>query len=287
MKRILLIAAIALTMVGLLAASGVRLLGPSPSPVHAAGSAGSSLPLAPIETMVTAGQLYEAGQYAQAAQAYQQLADQGYSDGALFYNLANAYFRQGDDGRAILNYRRAQRLMPRDPDVAANLALARARAVDRFDVAEDAATGDDAGALEGLVRMVAARLTLDKVALVALSAWMLFVLVLILFISTREGSQARHSLRYTLAVAAVVLAVGVLALGSVMYAGGSRSEGVIVAAEVDITSGPGTQYTPASTLHRGAEVDLIEVRGNWVRLALPEGDLEGWVPAAAVEAIDG
>jgi hypothetical protein len=34
-----------------------------------------------------AGQLYESGQYALAAQAYQQLVDQGYADSALFYNL--------------------------------------------------------------------------------------------------------------------------------------------------------------------------------------------------------
>jgi uncharacterized protein YraI len=62
---------------------------------------------------------------------------------------------------------------------------------------------------------------------------------------------------------------------------------VIVAAEVEVTSGPGPQYTTVSALHSGAEVDLIEVRGNWVRLALPDGVVEGWVPAAAVEAIDG
>ena len=47
-------------------------------------------PLAAQDTLATARQLYEGGQYAQAAQGYQQLADQGFADSALFYNLGNA-----------------------------------------------------------------------------------------------------------------------------------------------------------------------------------------------------
>jgi tetratricopeptide (TPR) repeat protein len=86
-----------------------------------------------IDTMAMAHQLYESGQYAKAAEAYQQLVDQGYSDAALFYNLGNAYFKQGDIGRAILNYRRAERLHPRDPDTRANLELARSLAVDQIE----------------------------------------------------------------------------------------------------------------------------------------------------------
>ena len=89
--------------------------------------------VAATEAMVTANRLYEDGQFAQAAQAYQQLADQGFADSALFFNLGNAYFKQGDYGRAILNYRRAEQLAPRDEDIAANLALARAQRVDQFE----------------------------------------------------------------------------------------------------------------------------------------------------------
>jgi uncharacterized protein YgiM (DUF1202 family) len=56
---------------------------------------------------------------------------------------------------------------------------------------------------------------------------------------------------------------------------------------VGVTSGPGAQYTAEFTLHGGTEVDLIEMRGSWVRLALPSSEMEGWVPASAVEAVNG
>ncbi|HIE11941.1 MAG TPA: hypothetical protein EYP63_00690, partial [Desulfotomaculum sp.] len=57
--------------------------------------------------MAQANRLYEAGQYAEAAVAYQALVDAGAHDGRLYYNLGNAHYKSGDLGRAVLNYRRA------------------------------------------------------------------------------------------------------------------------------------------------------------------------------------
>jgi uncharacterized protein YraI len=78
-----------------------------------------------------------------------------------------------------------------------------------------------------------------------------------------------------------------LALGNSLYLAGSRAAGVIVADQVDITSGPGAQYATGFGLHSGAEVILVEARGGWVRLAVPGGELEGWAPAGAVQAVGG
>jgi tetratricopeptide (TPR) repeat protein len=268
MKRMLLIAIIALSMAGLFAVNQTQLLA-------------GSLSATAVEKMGTANQLYEAGQIDLAVQAYEQLVNQGVVDSTLFYNLGNAYFRQGDPGRAIFNYRRAQELSPRDPDIKANLALARAQAIDKFEPA------GEAGLLGRLGWSVRGWLTLNELAMAVLAGWILFAFLLILYISARAGSAWRRGLRYALTVAAVVLVVGVVSLGSALYLEQNRAEGVVVAAEVDVTSGPGAQYVSEFTLHSGAEVDLIEVRPNWVRLALPGGELEGWVPANAIEPVRG
>jgi tetratricopeptide (TPR) repeat protein len=63
--------------------------------------------------------------YTAAAAAYEALVADGIGNAALFFNLGNAYYRAGDLGRAVLNYRRAQRLAPGDERVRANLRLAR------------------------------------------------------------------------------------------------------------------------------------------------------------------
>jgi hypothetical protein len=268
MKRIAIIALIALTMIGFFAANQTALFAETLSATEG-------------ERMQVANDLYEGGQVLQAAQAYQQLVDLGVVDSALFYNLGNAHFKQGDYGRAIVNYRRAQQLAPRDPDVESNLALARAQAVDQFEV-----TGE-AGFLEQMGGTLRGWLTVDELALAALAAWILFVFVLLLFLSASPGTAWRKVVRSALIVVAVLLVVGVLALGSGLYVENGRSEAVIVAREVDVISGPGAQYVTEFTLHDGAEVDLVEAHGNWVRLSVPGAGLEGWVPASAIEPVDG
>lgn len=72
-----------------------------------------------------ANELYEAGDYAEAATIYEEIiAREGISTAVLF-NLGNTYQRLGKYGPAILAYERARLLSPRDPDLLANLALAR------------------------------------------------------------------------------------------------------------------------------------------------------------------
>lgn len=44
---------------------------------------------------------------------------------AVYFNLGNSYFKQGKLGKAVLNYRRAEAMSPRDGDIRANLAFAR------------------------------------------------------------------------------------------------------------------------------------------------------------------
>ncbi len=87
---------------------------PAQSPGHAGG-------------MTAANAMYEQGRFVDSARAYQQLVDRGYRDPVLYYNLGNAYYKQADLGRAIINYLRTRRLDPSDPDAAANLAFTRGR----------------------------------------------------------------------------------------------------------------------------------------------------------------
>src|SRR5262249_59285760 len=77
--------------------------------------------------------LYSEERYAEAAAQYEQILGEGLASGSLYFNLGNAYFKAGDVGRAMLNYERARRLMPGDPDLVANLAYASSLA----DVSED------------------------------------------------------------------------------------------------------------------------------------------------------
>lgn len=233
------------------------------------------------ERMLTAGQLYDTGQYALAAQAYQQLVDQGFAEAALFYNLGNAYYKQGDVGHALLNYRRAERLAPRDADIEANLKLVRAQ----IPAQSDTTPGSQSmvGRLAGLTQTW---LTLDELALTVLAVWVIFILLLIAFSNSRPGSRLRAALPYALTITALVTVLGFAGLVSRLYLEHTRPEAVVVA-EAVVTDGPGKQKQADNTLTLppGTEVTLLETRDNWVHLALPNSAVTGWLPATAVEAI--
>ena len=57
-----------------------------------------------------ANELYKAGAYSEAIDMYNSVLAQGYTSAALYYNLGNAYFKQGELAQSILAYERALRL---------------------------------------------------------------------------------------------------------------------------------------------------------------------------------
>ncbi len=243
-------------------------------------------PVAAKETMATANQLYESSQFAQAAQGYEQLIDQGFTDSTLYYNLGNAYFKQGDYGRAILNYRQAEQLAPRDADIQANLELARAKIAGQ--AAETAADSPSVGFFSRLGHWTQRRLTVNELAMLTLGLWFAIVALVILFNSLKKRTLFREGVQYSLMVTTLVFMLGLIGLGSRLYVEHTQPEGVIVAAEINVTSGPGSQYTTEFNLPGGTEVIVVEQRGNWVRLALPDrAKAQGWAPANAVEIVGG
>ena len=75
-----------------------------------------------------ANRAFAEGHYHESTLGYQSVLTQnGYSSPVLF-NLGNSYYREGDFANAILAYQRAQWLSPGNPDIAANLSVARKQA---------------------------------------------------------------------------------------------------------------------------------------------------------------
>jgi tetratricopeptide (TPR) repeat protein len=59
--------------------------------------------------------------YRESAKVLESILADGFRSGVVYYNLGNAYYRAGEYGRAILNYRKAKPYRPRDPYLSANL----------------------------------------------------------------------------------------------------------------------------------------------------------------------
>ena len=85
----------------------------------------SILAAEPSAQFAKANQEYAGGDFKAAIADYEELVRSGQDTPNVFYNLGNAYFRQNNFGRAILNYERALALEPHHPEAQANLRVAR------------------------------------------------------------------------------------------------------------------------------------------------------------------
>jgi len=222
-----------------------------------------------------ANQLYAAGHYAEAALIYEEQLAFGVQDSALYYNLGNAYFQQGDLGRAVLNLERAAQLNPRDADIQANLELVRGQTTELF-AAEEA---------PGPVTVLADAtgwLTQNETAVLVLALWFLFIF-LVLGRRQAESDRARRLFQSAAIVVLVVLLISGISLASRGFMEQTQPSGVVVSPSVAVSSGPGAEFVTEFTVDGGTAVHVAEQQGKWLRLALPDGAEASWVPLEAVE----
>jgi len=214
---------------------------------------------------------YEREQYPEASRTYERIVLQGFHNGFIFYNLGNAHFKQNQIGRAILAYERAARLMPRDRDLKANLEIANLRTVDRLE-------NTDPWVGYRLLRSV----TVNEVtAATSLSGSLLFVIG-ILFVLTDGNTFRRRLFQIGIIVGTLfVLCSGTAAIR--VYDEG-RVEAIILSRECEARSGPANGEELLFSLHEGTKVTVVEERGSWKRIALPDGN-EGWVDEESLEEI--
>lgn len=229
---------------------------------------------ADAQTMRLANQLYEGGQYAQAAQMLEQLAERGIANPTLFYNLGTAYLQQGDTGRAILYLYRARQLAPRDADIASNLEIARSR------VPEPSSIIVRETPLEQAVSLLESAFTLNEMAVLALGLWIGFAVLLLASWRLKSGF-VRPVLRAALVVVAVLAVVSVAAFALRAYADAARTPAVVVANQASLSANPGESGT-GLVLASGEEVDVLAERGDWVQVLLPDGRATGWVARSTI-----
>lgn len=225
----------------------------------------------------TAAVAYEEGRFAEAATAYQTLLDSGVRNSQLYYNLGNAYLKQEEVGQAILNYRRAARLDPRDADLRANLALAELQTKDQL---------DSSG--ESIVHQLASQseqwATINEMALLALIGWFLLMFCLLAYRHS-DTERWQEGLQYAMFGFACLLLATVIPAACYLYIESNHPAAIVMADNVDVHSGPNTQFLVEFSLHQGTEVRLLERRDGWARLTLPGNQLQGWVTASDVAVI--
>ena len=231
------------------------------------------------DMMAKANESYERGEYVEAVQQYESLLDRGYEDAAIFYNLGNAYLERGDVGRAILSYLRARKLSPRDPDIADSLALAIGMTVDRIEADRDSL-------VESVSHLARMWVTPSELGIAVLLLWILNGTAIGALVMWR-GFPLRRLVRAVTVVGTAATVMSFLLLVTMTYANPYDNTGVVTVTAIEVVGGPGPQYSEEFALYSGAQVRIADYRHGWLRIELPGGELQGWVPSHAVEVVGG
>jgi tetratricopeptide (TPR) repeat protein len=205
------------------------------------------------------------GKWAEAVRGYENVITRhGYSAPVLF-NLANAQVAEGKLGPAILNYERARWLAPNDPDIAANLVLARRKA------------GLDPETTSRLAAL-AHSMTWTEWSILATAMLWLVTAALPL---RRLLPGARPALTAGAVLGVLVLLAAISALALRWH---DLDRAIVTAPEAAARVSPVTVVPPSFALRAGEPVTIKATHGAFVLIVNRPGR-EGWVSRDAVTPV--
>ncbi len=215
-----------------------------------------------------ANQAYEKEDYTTAIKSYSDIINYGVENSAVFFNLGNAYIKTRQVGQAILYYEKAHRLVPRDPDVLANLELAQLMTVDKVDMPVPGLTAN-------LVNHFYNYFSLNELAELTLFHFAGIMGLLCIIVLVRSN-EARRILWYFAGFGIALL----LLFGLTFYTKQNKqekiAEAIVLTPKLDAYSQPGATGAISFTVHEGKKVLIRQSRDNWAEVELENG-WQGWV----------
>jgi len=228
------------------------------------------------DLMKAGNDYYQRKQYEKAIDAYQKVMQMGYEGVSLYYNLGDAYYREGKIGYAILYFEKAHRLAPGDNDVNHNLAIANTKTVDKINT---------------MPQFFLFQWWESLLAVFSLTGWVylayIFYIILLLsigfyFFAKKPGFQ-RYSF-FTGLASLVLLVITASLLIIKLNRELNVKSAIIVETSVTVKQAPDPTSNDAFVIHEGLKVREEDHVDNWVKIRLQDGK-EGWMQQADLRTI--
>lgn len=235
------------------------------------------------EYALQADSAYSADNFALAETLYLKALETGGSSTTLFYNLGNAYYRQGNLGKAIVNYERALKLDPTNADARANLEFVNSRITDKQ---------IDSGSYmqsiwDGTVGMFRA----DTWAVISLILFAVFLGALATYIFSSAVALKKTGFFGGIIVFIVTVIAVIVSFDAANRVNTDRYA-IILPPSSQLSTSPRearSQAEQAFLLHEGTKVEIIDSisnpgEGMWYEVLVGHGE-RAWVKASEVEKI--
>ncbi|MBC7865210.1 MAG: tetratricopeptide repeat protein, partial [Bacteroidia bacterium] len=217
---------------------------------------------------------YDKKEFGSAIRCYEKILSGDKDSWLLHYNLANAYYKNNQLGKAIQNYEIAKKLNPSDPDVQNNLLIADSKLQDKMDV--------KANFLEKKIREgVLFFFTTSGWAWLSIFSFAAGFALVFLFIISEKTWKRR--LFFWLGIVGFIIFFLAMVFGfAALKEKNAKGTGVITSnSAVDIFKEAGTVKEPYQ-LHEGTRIKVLNTENDWAFIKLKNGN-EGWIKKSQFE----
>ena len=219
---------------------------------------------------------YDSAQYQRSIGAYEQIATQYGVNPELFYNLGNAYYKQKNYPKAILNYERCLLYDPSNVDARENIELARLQCVDKIE------------AIEPMFFVTWSNSIRDSFSC---DTWGTLAIIFFLLFIAGCGTYffSHRTSRRKLGFYGALLAI-IISLVCIHYAGAQRDHiqqrdyAIVMTPSVIVRASPAESGTQLFTIHEGLKVRIRSTLSGWSEIELTDGQV-GWMPSDGLEVI--
>lgn len=221
-------------------------------------------------------QAYIDGDFEAAVAAYHSIENRGYSSARLYYNMGNAYYKQGQIGRAILYYNRALVLAPSMDDAQYNLEIAEAQTKDKIAVVPEFF-------LNRWMRTLRSSISCSAWSIMSVLFFgvvLLFVLIFLLGSRIRVRKAGFYGAVVALLLFVVVTLFGISARNTII----DRPGAIVMSSAISVKSSPDRAATDLFVLHEGTKVEISSEIDGWCEVTIADGK-KGWTESGHLERI--
>lgn len=219
---------------------------------------------------VQANKLYQQESYIEALKLYQEIENNDVESSALYYNMANIYYKTNQVAPSIYYYEKALVLDPTNEDITFNLEFAERMTLDNIE-----ALPKSLG--QKFRDNITLKFTYNTWAIIAVSLAFLFAILFLLYhFSYSTGKKRIYFITSILTVIFVSLSV-FLAYKNYHFVK-NDIQAIIFAPQTQVKSAPTKSSDVNFELHEGTKVQIIETLDNWKKIKIVDGK-SGWMNA--------
>lgn len=194
----------------------------------------------------------------------------------LYYNLGNAYFRDNQLGKAILNYERALLLDPGDSDIRHNLRFVNNMKVDRITPAGDIFISNWFKAIRNLYGS-------NVWAVIAVVSFIIFIISLAAYLFVNVLWVRKTAFYSGIVVFFLMIIFNIFSFSQKREQVRGDNAIVMVGAAA-VNASPDANSNELFELHEGTKVKVRSIDGNWYEIEIVNGSV-GWTRKDNIEII--